>query len=71
MATNDVQFLVKNEYEAHEARICIAEGGLLDDARRLKNFSESQYLKTADEMSELFADFPQLLKNTVRDIKTL
>ena len=65
VATNDVQFLVKNEYEAHEARICIAEGGLLDDARRLKNFSESQYLKTADEMSELFADFPQLLNNTV------
>ena len=45
--------------------ICIAEGGLLDDTRRLKNFSESQYLKTADEMSELFADFPQLLNNTV------
>ena len=65
VATNDVQFLDKNEYEAHEARICIAEGGLLDDARRLKNFSESQYLKTADEMSELFADFPQLLNNTV------
>ena len=65
VATNDVQFLDKKEYEAHEARICIAEGGLLDDARRLKNFSESQYLKTADEMSELFADFPQLLNNTV------
>jgi len=65
VATNDVQFLDKNEFEAHEARICIAEGGLLDDARRLKNFSESQYLKTADEMSELFADFPQLLDNTV------
>jgi DNA polymerase-3 subunit alpha len=65
VATNDVQFLNKNEYEAHEARICIAEGRLLDDARRLKNFSESQYLKTADEMSELFADFPQLLNNTV------
>jgi len=65
VATNDVQFLDKKEYEAHEARICIAEGGFLDDARRLKNFSESQYLKTADEMSELFADFPQLLNNTV------
>jgi len=65
VATNDVQFIDKKEYEAHEARICIAQGGLLDDARRLKNFSESQYLKTADEMSELFADFPQLLNNTV------
>jgi len=65
VATNDVQFIDKKEYEAHEARICIAQGGLLDDARRLKNFSESQYLKTADEMSELFADFPQLINNTV------
>ncbi len=65
VATNDVQFLDKKEYEAHEARICIAEGGFLDDTHRLKNFSESQYLKTADEMSELFADFPQLLNNTV------
>lgn len=65
VAINDVQFLDKNEYETHEARICIAEGLLLDDARRLKNFSESQYLKTANEMSELFADFPQLLNNTV------
>lgn len=65
VATNDVQFLNKNEYETHEARICIAEGKLLDDARRLKKFTDSQYLKTADEMSELFADFPQLLNNTV------
>ena len=65
VATNDVQFLYKNDYQAHEARICIAEGGLLDDARRLRRFSESQFLKSADEMLELFADFPSLLLNTV------
>ena len=65
VATNDVQFLKKNDYEAHEARICIAQGGLLDDARRLKHFSENQYLKTPNEMSKLFNDFPQLLKNTI------
>jgi len=65
VATNDVQFLKKNDYEAHEARICIAQGGLLDDARRLKNFSETQYLKTPSEMSDLFSDFPNILKNTV------
>ncbi|AXE62555.1 DNA polymerase III subunit alpha [Candidatus Thioglobus sp. NP1] len=65
VATNDVQFLKKEDYEAHEARICISEGGLLDDARRLKHFSKAQYLKTPSEMSELFSDFPNILKNTL------
>ena len=65
MATNDVQFLKKEDYEAHEARICISEGGLLDDARRLKHFSKAQYLKTPSEMSELFSDFPNILINTL------
>ena len=63
VATNDVQFLKITDFDAHEARICIAEGGLLDDARRLKLFSDSQYLKTPDEMSELFKDYPQLIEN--------
>ena len=65
VATNDVQFLKKEDYEAHEARICISEGGLLDDARRLKHFSKAQYLKTPSEMSELFSDFPNILINTL------
>jgi len=64
VATNDVQFLDKNEYEAHEARICIAEGGLLDDARRAKNFSNHQYLKTSEEMALLFEDYPQVIENS-------
>jgi DNA polymerase III subunit alpha len=64
VATNDVQFLDKNEYEAHEARICIAEGGLLDDARRAKNFSNHQYLKTSEEMVLLFEDYPQVIENS-------
>ena len=65
VATNDVQFLKKEDFEAHEARICISEGGLLDDARRLKHFSKAQYLKTPSEMSELFSDFPNILINTL------
>ncbi|MDC1535986.1 DNA polymerase III subunit alpha [Candidatus Thioglobus sp.] len=63
VATNDVQFLSKSDFDAHEARICIAEGGLLDDSRRLKFFSNSQYLKSTNEMSELFKDYPQLIAN--------
>ena len=64
VAMNDVQFLNKTDYEAHEARICIAEGGLLDDAKRVKNFSNEQFLKNSEEMSLLFEDFPQVIKNT-------
>jgi len=69
VATNDVQFLTEDDYEAHEARICISQGGLLDDARRAKHFNEAQYLKSADEMSALFSDFPQLLTNTAEVAK--
>ena len=69
VATNDVQFLLQSDYEAHEARICISQGDLLDDTRRVKHFNEAQYLKSADEMSDLFADFPQLLVNTVEVAK--
>ena len=64
VATNDVQFIDKNDFEAHEARICIAEGGLLDDTRRSKNFSNHQYLKTAEEMMLLFEDYPQVIENS-------
>jgi len=65
LATNDVQFLNQNDYEAHEARICISQGGLLDDARRKKHFSDQQYLKSTEQMAELFSDIPELLQNSV------
>ena len=64
VATNAVQFIDQNDSEAHEARICIAEGGLLDDARRSKNFSNHQYLKTSEEMMSLFEDYPQVIENS-------
>jgi len=69
VATNDVQFLSKSDFEAHDARICIAEGGLLDDTRRVRNFSDSQYLKTSEEMSALFNDYPQLIENSIEIAK--
>ena len=64
VATNDVQFINKRDYEAHEARICIAEGGLLDDSRRVKSFSDNQFLKNSKEMCSLFEDYPQVIENT-------
>ena len=65
VATNDVQFVNQNDFEAHEARICISQGGLLEDSRREKYFSNQQYLKSSEQMSELFSDVPELLSNSV------
>ena len=69
VATNDVQFINKRDYEAHEARICIAEGGLLDDSRRVKSFSDNQFLKNSKEMCSLFEDYPQVIENTTEIAK--
>jgi DNA polymerase III subunit alpha len=69
VATNDVRFLTRSEFEAHEARVCIHDGALLADTSRARRYSEEQYLKTPDEMAELFADVPELLVNTVEVAK--
>ncbi len=65
VATNDVHFLKAMEFVAHEARVCINEGRTLDDPRRSKAFSEQQYLRSAEEMQELFRDIPEALENTL------
>jgi len=69
VATNDVRFLEREEYEAHEARVCIHEGRILDDPRRPRRYSEWQYLRRPDEMRELFADIPEALENSVEIAK--
>ncbi|MBI3560471.1 MAG: DNA polymerase III subunit alpha [Gammaproteobacteria bacterium] len=65
VATNAVQFIQREEFEAHEARVCIQEGRMLDDPRRPRRFSEQQYLRTPQEMQALFADLPEALENSV------
>ncbi|WP_120995623.1 DNA polymerase III subunit alpha [Stutzerimonas urumqiensis] len=65
VATNDVRFLKPEDFEAHETRVCIGEGRTLDDPRRPRNYSNQQYLKTPEEMWELFSDLPEALENTV------
>jgi DNA polymerase-3 subunit alpha len=69
VATNDVRFLTRAEFEAHEARVCIHEGALLADPSRARRYSEEQYLKSPAEMAELFADLPELLVNSVEIAK--
>lgn len=65
VATNDVRFIHKDDFEAHEARVCIHEGYSLADPRRSHHYSAAQYLRSADEMIELFKDLPQAIENTV------
>jgi DNA polymerase-3 subunit alpha len=69
VATNDVRFIKQEDFEAHETRVCIGEGRALDDPRRPKNYSDQQYLKSAEEMAELFSDLPEALENTVEIAK--
>jgi DNA polymerase-3 subunit alpha len=69
VATNDVRFLTRAEFEAHEARVCIHDGAQLGDASRTRRYSEEQYLKPPAEMAELFKDAPELLANTVEIAK--
>ncbi len=65
LASNDVRFLERADFFAHEARVCIHDGRLLADKRRVQRYSEEQYLKTPEEMAECFADIPEALDNTV------
>ncbi|MBI3480397.1 MAG: DNA polymerase III subunit alpha [Nitrosomonadales bacterium] len=65
VATHPVQFLTGADFKAHEARVCIAEGYVLNDKRRVKQFTPQQYFKTQAEMAELFADLPEALQNSV------
>jgi DNA polymerase-3 subunit alpha len=69
VATHAVQFLTVDDYKAHEARVCIAEGYVLNDKRRVRTFTAQQYFKTQAEMAELFADLPEALANSVEIAK--
>ena len=65
VATHPVQFLTADDYEAHEARVCIAEGEILANNRRVRRFTREQYFKSAAEMAALFADIPSAVANTL------
>ena len=69
VATNEVCFINKEGFEPHEIRVCIHDGYTLDDSRRPKRYSEQQYLRSADEMIELFSDIPEAIENTVEIAK--
>lgn len=65
VASNDVRFLSPSDFSAHEARVCISTGRVLDDPKRPREYSDQQYLKSAEEMCALFADIPDAIDNTL------
>ncbi len=65
VATNDVRFLTEDDFEAHEVRVCIHERRTLDDPRRPRHYTSRQYLRTPQEMIELFSDLPEAIENTL------
>ena len=65
VATHPIQFQTPDDFEAHEARTCIAEGETLGNPKRIKRFTRDQYFKTSAEMEALFADIPSAIANTV------
>ncbi|KWT84387.1 MULTISPECIES: DNA polymerase III subunit alpha [unclassified Variovorax] len=69
VATHPVQFATAEDFEAHEARVCISEGEILGNARRVRRFTQQQYFKSAAEMEALFADVPSAIANTVEIAK--
>jgi DNA polymerase-3 subunit alpha len=66
VATNDVRFLAATDFETHEARVCIQGGHLLNDPARPKLYTAQQFLRTPQQMCELFADLPEATANTVQ-----
>ncbi|MGE5167237.1 MAG: PHP domain-containing protein, partial [Deltaproteobacteria bacterium] len=69
VATNDVRFGAREDFEAHEARVCIHQGRLLNDPKRPRDYTSEQYLKSTEEMTALFADIPEALENSVEIAK--
>ncbi|MCL7744310.1 DNA polymerase III subunit alpha [Guyparkeria hydrothermalis] len=65
VASNDVRFLDQTDFDAHEVRVCINQGRTLEDPRRPRDYSDRQYLRTANEMRELFADIPEAIDNSL------
>ncbi len=69
VATHSIQFMKASDFTAHEARVCIAEGEILANPKRVKKFTPEQYFKTQEEMEKLFSDLPAAITNSVEIAK--
>ena len=69
VASNDVRFINADDFDAHEIRVAIHDGFTLDDPKRPRNYSPQQYMRSEEEMCELFSDIPEALQNSVEIAK--
>ena len=69
VATHPVQFTHIDGYDAHEARVCISDGEILGNQRRVRKFTREQYFKSNAQMQGLFADIPSALTNSLEIAK--
>ncbi len=66
VATNDAHYLEQKDAGAHDVLLCIGTGKTVSDTNRMKFYSDQFYLKSPDEMRELWADLPEAVENTAR-----
>ena len=64
IATNDTHFILKEDGPAHDRLICLTTNALVDDPKRLR-YTQQEYLKSEEEMLELFPDHPEAISNTL------
>lgn len=69
VATNSACFISPEDFEAHDARVCINQGWVLNDPKRPQLHTPQQYFKSADEMQVLFQDIPEAILNTIQIAK--
>jgi DNA polymerase III subunit alpha len=69
VATHPIQFTEPDDYEAHEARVCIADGEILSNPKRVRKYTREQYFKSAAQMEALFKDIPSAIANTLEIAK--
>lgn len=65
VVTNDCHYIDRSDAPSHDALICIGTGSNLSDEDRMRYYGDNFYLKSADEMKELFKDFPEALKSSI------
>jgi len=66
VVTNDCHYLRKEDWEAHDALLCIQTGKMVDDTNRMRYKTDQLYFKSAEEMEKLFSDFKPAIENTIR-----
>jgi DNA polymerase-3 subunit alpha len=71
VATNDSHYLSKGDAQAHDVLLCIGTGKTVADTSRMKFFSDEFYVKSPQEMRELFADIPEACDNTLEIVKRI